>query len=97
MASQDVPGAAQSPATPATPTAGTAGSQLGASAGRTAREAYGAAEATAEYKERMAACNVWRAQRKQSGPDWPCGFCGLSFPAEGYGVDRHDTTRLHEG
>ena len=71
VASEDIPGAAQSSATPATPTARTAGSQLGVATGSTARQAYGAAEATAEYKERMAACDVWRAQRKQPGPDWP--------------------------
>ena len=93
---QEVPGAAQGPATQESATVGAAGSQPGATADGAGRQAYGAAEATVEYKQRMAACEVWRAQRKQCGPDWPCGHCGLSFPAEGYGVDRHDTTRLHE-
>ena len=94
---QEVPGAAQGRGTQGSATVGAAGSQPGATADGTGRQAYGAAEATAEYKQRMAACEVWRAQRKQCGPGWPCGHCGLSFPAEGYGVDRHDTTRLHEG
>ena len=44
----------------------------------------------------MATYEAWRAQRKQFGPDWRCGECGLAFPAAGYGVDRHDATEFHK-
>ena len=45
---------------------------------------YGAEAAIAEYKQRMAMYDAWRGQRKQFGPEWRCGYCGLSLPAAGF-------------
>ena len=57
---------------------------------------YGPAQAVADYKDRMATLQVWRAQKRAHGPDWRCGHCGLAFPAAAYGVERHDSAELHQ-
>ena len=47
------------------------------------KNAYNPEQAAADYKSRMLGHEVWRAQRRQSGPDWPCCECGQVFRLQG--------------
>ena len=57
------------------------------------KNTYNPQQAATEYKNRMLDHEVWRAERRQSGPDWPCCDCGLSFPLAGYGTERLESTQ----
>ena len=56
---------------------------------------YGPAQAVADYKDRMAKLQIWRAQKRSHGPEWRCGECGLALPADAYGVDRQNASDCH--
>ena len=43
----------------------------------------------------MTLYDAWRVQRKDFGPDWQCGDCGMKFPAAAFEVNWRETSDAH--
>ena len=56
---------------------------------------YSPNDAMDEHRARMAEYEAGRAQQHKFGPTYRCRHCALMFPADAFGVDRHDITDLH--
>ena len=57
---------------------------------------YGPAEAEQEYLHLTKEWAKLSSHKRKYGKQWPCGFCGMSFPAEGFGADASDQTAVYQ-
>ena len=48
---------------------------------------YAENAAVEEYQKLMTLYDAWRVQRREFGPDWQCGDCGMKFAAAAYDVN----------
>ena len=59
------------------------------------RANYSPADAEKEYFDLEEQWSNSKRRSKAEGSSWPCGLCGLNFPAEGFGADSTDTTSMY--
>ena len=57
---------------------------------------YGPAEAEQEYLHLTDEWSKLKSHKRKRGKEWPCGLCGMSFPAEGFGADGSDQKAVYQ-